>query len=392
MNNSNTLLFFCCCSSFLILIVLINCTNAGDKFNSDSCGIQPLRRQPRDGESSKNRSQNRARRKGRIISGNPTEEGEYPWQVSLELLHPSLGFLGHWCGAVLVDANWILSAAHCVHNDLFNLPLPAFWTAVLGEHDRSYESGWEQRIPIDKIVMHNNYQNYQHDLVLMRLSRPADIHHPSFVRPICLPSHTGANAYDEGQLDDRDDNFLRRLFSLYTKKPSRKSQKRRNDKFFQDRHITNRENNDLFYGFKTIDDFNLYQQNPLYQDCRVTGWGKKTIEGELTDILLQSRVPILSNAKCQQAYGDHIKIHEGHICGGKLEKKAGAPCVGDSGGGLQCREGRSGPWILVGLTSFGWNCSLKLPDVFTRISYYVKWINDVISSDFHEDLYSDYYF
>uniref|UniRef100_A0A1B0F070 Uncharacterized protein n=1 Tax=Phlebotomus papatasi TaxID=29031 RepID=A0A1B0F070_PHLPP len=225
-----------------------------------SCGIQPLRRQPRDGESSKNRSQNRARRKGRIISGNPTEEGEYPWQVSLELLHPSLGFLGHWCGAVLVDANWILSAAHCVHNDLFNLPLPALWTAVLGEHDRSYESGWEQRIPIDKIVMHNNYQNYQHDLVLMRLSRPADIHHPSFVRPICLPSHTGANAYDEGQLDDRDDNFLRRLFSLYTKKPSRKSQKRRNDKFFQDRHITNRENNDLFYGFKTIDDFNLYQQ------------------------------------------------------------------------------------------------------------------------------------
>ncbi|XP_055680182.1 uncharacterized protein LOC129788161 [Lutzomyia longipalpis] len=392
MNNSNTLLFLCCCSSFLILIVLINCTNAGDKLNSDSCGVQPYRRQPRDAEGSKNRSQNRAKRKGRIISGNPTEDGEFPWQVSLELLHPSLGFLGHWCGAVLVEKNWILSAAHCIHNDLFNLPLPPLWTAVLGEHDRSYESGYEQRIPIDKIIMHENYQNYQHDLVLMRLSRPADTHFPSFIRPICLPSHIGASTIDdESHAADRNDNFLRRLISFFTKKPPRKSQKRRNDKFFQDRHITNREN-DLFFSFKTIEDFNLYQQNSLYQDCRVTGWGKKTIEGELTDILLQSRVPILSNAKCQLAYGDHIRIHEGHICGGKLEKKAGAPCVGDSGGGLQCREGHTGSWILVGITSFGWNCSLKLPDVFTRITYYVQWINKVISSDFSEDLYPDFYY
>ncbi|XP_059610089.1 transmembrane protease serine 9 [Phlebotomus argentipes] len=353
-----------------------------------SCGVQPLRRQPRDGENSRHRSQSRARRKGKIIAGNPTEEGEFPWQVSLELLHPSMGFLGHWCGAVLVDRNWILSAAHCVHNDLFNLPLPALWTAILGDHDRSWESGQEQRIPIDKIVMHDNYQNYQHDLVLMRLSRPADTHYPSFVRPICLPSQAGA---DETLADDRDDNFLRRLFSMFTRKPPRKSQKRRNDKFFQDRHITNREN-DLFFGSKTIDDFNLYQQLPLYHDCRVTGWGKKTIEGDLTNILLQSRVPIISNTKCQQAYGDHIRIHEGHICGGKLEKKAGAPCVGDSGGGLQCRESRSGPWILVGLTSFGWNCSLKLPDVFTRISFYVQWISGVISGDPRDDQYPDYYF
>lgn len=54
-------------------------------------------------------------RSGRIIDGSPTREGQFPWQVSLELLHPSLGFIGHWCGAVLIDRYWVLSAAHCIH-------------------------------------------------------------------------------------------------------------------------------------------------------------------------------------------------------------------------------------------------------------------------------------
>lgn len=55
------------------------------------------------------------RRKGRIIMGRETDEGEFPWQASLQLLHPVLGFIGHWCGGVLIHQNWILSAAHCVH-------------------------------------------------------------------------------------------------------------------------------------------------------------------------------------------------------------------------------------------------------------------------------------
>lgn len=51
----------------------------------------------------------------KIISGTPTKPGHYPWQVSLQLLHPSIGLINHWCGGVLIDKNWILSAAHCVH-------------------------------------------------------------------------------------------------------------------------------------------------------------------------------------------------------------------------------------------------------------------------------------
>lgn len=51
-----------------------------------------------------------------------------------------------------------------VSSDLFNLPLPPLWSVVLGEYNRHIESGYEQRITVDRIVMHNDYEDYQHDL------------------------------------------------------------------------------------------------------------------------------------------------------------------------------------------------------------------------------------
>lgn len=51
----------------------------------------------------------------KIMFGFPTRDGEFGWQASLELLHPSLGFIGHWCGGVLIHKYWVLSSAHCIH-------------------------------------------------------------------------------------------------------------------------------------------------------------------------------------------------------------------------------------------------------------------------------------
>lgn len=49
-------------------------------------------------------------------------------------------------------------------SDLFNLPLPALWSVVLGENNRKVESGYEQRIPVDKIIMHEKYRHFKNDL------------------------------------------------------------------------------------------------------------------------------------------------------------------------------------------------------------------------------------
>jgi hypothetical protein len=54
-------------------------------------------------------------RNPKIMFGFPTRDGEFGWQASLELLHPSLGFIGHWCGCVLIHRHWVISSAHCIH-------------------------------------------------------------------------------------------------------------------------------------------------------------------------------------------------------------------------------------------------------------------------------------
>lgn len=41
----------------------------------------------------------------------------------------------------------------------------------------------------------------------------------------------------------------------------------------------------------------LFFQDLPYTDCIATGWGKSTTSGDLTDILLQTKVPIHTNVK-----------------------------------------------------------------------------------------------
>ncbi|KAG6448203.1 hypothetical protein O3G_MSEX005377 [Manduca sexta] len=155
----------------------ILCPNNFNSFFILECGV-PLKRhtrQPRD----------RTAGQLRIIKGRESKRGAWPWQVSLQLLHPNYGLIGHWCGGVLVHPLWLLTTAHCIHNELFNLPVPALWTAVLGEWDRAEQKG--SYVPVERIVLHHRFHNYQHDIALMKLTKAADVSTGSRIRTICLP-------------------------------------------------------------------------------------------------------------------------------------------------------------------------------------------------------------
>lgn len=52
-------------------------------------------------------------------------------------------------------------------------------------------------------------------------------------------------------------------------------------------------------------------------------------------------------------------------------------CMENSGGPLQYFSDHQPPEI-VGILSFGLNCSTTLPSVYTRISYYLDWIESIV--------------
>ena len=102
------------------------------------------------------------------------------------------------------------------------------------------------------------------------------------------------------------------------------------------------------------------------------GWGKTSSTSDLAEVLQEAEVEVYTNAECKSRWG--TKIGPYHICVGRLGE-SGA-CNGDSGGPLVCNMGSN--WRLAGVTSWGRpDCSVLYPSVYTRVSHFRDWINDV---------------
>uniref|UniRef100_A0A8C3KHB0 Enteropeptidase n=1 Tax=Calidris pygmaea TaxID=425635 RepID=A0A8C3KHB0_9CHAR len=110
-------------------------------------------------------------------------------------------------------------------------------------------------------------------------------------------------------------------------------------------------------------------------NCSIAGWGTIMNEGPTSDILQEAKVPLISNEKCQQWMPEYI-ITENMICAG-YDTGGVDSCQGDSGGPLTFEDGNK--WILVGVTSFGYECALpERPGVYVRVTMFVDWIKNII--------------
>ncbi|XP_017766530.1 PREDICTED: transmembrane protease serine 9-like [Eufriesea mexicana] len=120
-------------------------------------------------------------------------------------------------------------------------------------------------------------------------------------------------------------------------------------------------------------------------DVVLSGWGSvsKTIIPKLPETLQKAEVTILDNAECLQELksvpGEDPELFDSQICTGIGAKEISA-CSGDSGGPLaQIVDGNA---VQVGIVSWGMMpCgSSRAPSVYTRVSFFVDWINEHMCS------------
>ncbi|XP_059954174.1 granzyme H-like [Mesoplodon densirostris] len=110
-----------------------------------------------------------------IIGGHEAKPHSRPYMVFVQFLVKE-----SWkrCGGVLVQKNFVLTAAHC-RGSLINV--------TLGAHNIKKQERTQQMIPVRRAVPHPDYnpKNYSNDIMLLQLERKAK--RTAAVRPLSLP-------------------------------------------------------------------------------------------------------------------------------------------------------------------------------------------------------------
>ncbi|KAE8283558.1 Tryptase alpha/beta-1 [Larimichthys crocea] len=115
-------------------------------------------------------------------------------------------------------------------------------------------------------------------------------------------------------------------------------------------------------------------------ECWIAGWGNIGTNVPLPDpeTLQQLKIPIISQSACKAKYPE---LTDDMLCAGSQDGGMDA-CKGDYGGPLVCRKGSG--FVQAGIMSYGSpdGCGLPgRPGVYTKVSKYLRFINDYIKMD-----------
>ncbi|KAG8515232.1 Transmembrane protease serine 11E, partial [Galemys pyrenaicus] len=109
----------------------------------------------------------------RIIGGTEVEEGEWPWQASLQWDG------AHRCGATLINCTWLVSAAHCfrIYKNA------ARWTASFGVTIKPPK----MKRSVRRIIVHEKYKYPSHDYDIALVELTSRVPYTNVVHRVCLP-------------------------------------------------------------------------------------------------------------------------------------------------------------------------------------------------------------
>jgi len=252
----------------------------------------------------------------RIVGGFEAVPGSWPWQAYL-IWRGSFE-----CGGTLIHPEWVLSAGHCFYGE----DDPAVFQVVLGEHDDSYEEGWEQTRNVEKFIIHPKYDDndIDFDLTLIKLSKPVDLN--DHVAPACFPDEAA----------------------------------------------------------------NLETTFPPEKVCIVSGWGSIDPDGEVYGpVLKQDYAQLFSNEECGKAIGHPGWITDRMICAGfrltgsEDPERCATLGFGDSGGPLVCKHPDTERWTHIGAVSWGEFCldDSLTPGVFASTINMRQWVVDTMEEN-----------
>lgn len=119
---------------------------------------------------------------GRIIGGNPADQGQFP-SIAYLMKQEISGGRTFFCAGSLIDDNWVLTAAHCLKgHTVGNTRIRT------GELDSFVVTPYEQMVSVSRFIPHPLYSETQNlnDIALIELATPIQSI-DDVVKPIVLP-------------------------------------------------------------------------------------------------------------------------------------------------------------------------------------------------------------
>jgi len=259
----------------------------------------------------------------RIVNGRPAKLGAWPWQVAIGYKNPDEDKLDYLCGAALITKRHVVTAAHCMRDDLA--------TVLLGEHvlHNDTDGAQPEEFKVMKKIPHPQYNSrtFANDIALLTME--SDVVFKDAIQPICLPGRTP--------------ELLNEDFVKINGLPTGV-------------YITG-------WGATS---FRGPTSNTLLQG------------------LIQVTTPQFCADKFKAF--TNVDIDDTKICARDVNDKIDA-CQGDSGGPMMWsgRDKKDGKFrfYLLGVVSFGYRCAVKgFPGVYSRVTEYDQWIRDTIANEF----------
>ncbi|XP_062992929.1 serine protease 27-like [Elgaria multicarinata webbii] len=113
----------------------------------------------------------------RIVGGKDSQEGEWPWQVSIKMNGE------HHCGGSLITDQWIVTASHCFKH----FSTPSNFTVLLGALKLSNPGPHSVTAAVRQIILNPTYDGHVRsgDIALVQLEQPVTF--SKWIIPICVP-------------------------------------------------------------------------------------------------------------------------------------------------------------------------------------------------------------